>query len=198
MDELKEKIYEFSDLEPFEEIENGLGSFFNDIIIRKRGTLFYDEFRSIIMVLSNKCLAKACERYGMASHNHSAINLVRYANNDDFYFSEEDESSPFSYIHEQKIVREKSLNFRISASSITFLINIDLPIKISKFQLMILRLVIKYIRTLKTKEVFSNYEINIWDYNGKHIYSSDNDSVDKILSKNYEDQLVELTIRSKK
>ncbi|MBP5684048.1 MAG: hypothetical protein J6X02_02185 [Bacilli bacterium] len=198
MNEITETIYEFNEQQSQEELEQEFFPYFNDVFFRKRGNLFYNDFRSIIVVLPNRCAAKACERYGMATHNHSAINLIRYFNGNNFYFPEEDEKNSHSYIHEQKIVREEALNFKISASSITLLVNIELPVKINEFQLRIFRVVIDHIKHLKKQHAFSKYEINIWDYNGKHIYSSDNDREDKVLSDNYGDQLIDLTIQSKK
>ena len=198
MDQLKEKIYDFEDSSSIEEIEKGLIEYFDEINSRKRGKLFYNDFRSIILVLPDRCLAKSCERYGLASHNHSAINLIRYVEGDNLLYKEEDEKNPYSSLHERKIVREKCVRIRISASSDTLLTDIEFPIKNTEFQLKIIRLVISLIKGLKEKKSFSTFSINLWDYNGRHLYSSQTDDEDKVLSDNYYERIIEISKQSKK
>ena len=198
MEELKEKIYDFDETVSIEEIKRGLDPFFNDIYARKRGKLFYNDFRSIILVLPNRCLAKSCERYGLASHNHSAINLIRYIEGDNLYYDEDDEKNPFSSLTERKKIREECVRIRLSASSDTLLTDIEIPNKKNEFQLKIIRLVILIIKGLKEKNAFPSFSINLWDNNGRHVYSSQNDDEDKILSDDYEEEIIEISKQSKK
>ena len=117
---------------------------------------------------------------------------------DNLYYKEEDEKNPFASMTERRIVREQCVRIRISASSDTLLTDIEFPIKNNDFQLKIIRLVISFIKGLKEMKVFPTFNINLWDYNGRHIYSSQTDEEDKVLSDNYDDRIIEISKQSKK
>ncbi len=197
MDELKEKIYDFDETVSIDEIKRGLMPFFDDICSRKRGTLFYDDFRSLILVLPNRCLAKACERRGLASHNHSSVNLIRYANNDFSYFSEEDEKSPFTYFHEKNALRN-CLRLRLSASKDKLLLDVEIGDNSNEFQLKVLKIAIKYIKLIKEKDFFQEVEVNIWTYRGRSIYSSKRDEEELIFNDDFDNKIIEISQQSKK
>lgn len=190
---MKEKLIVFEDSMTDKDIIKSLIPFFNDIYAHKRGVMFTNDFRSVIVVFDNIGYAKVCERNGYASHTQSAINILRYKNNDNDYLSEEDMNNPFIYRSEQKELREQAYNFRFSASKDDFLLDIAVPPVNNQFQLKILRIVIKIIQELKQRQAFAKFTVNLWSGNEHLLYSSSMEEVDVIQNDDFDDKLIQIT-----
>ena len=190
---MKEKIIVFEDSMTDKEIVKTLIPFFNDIYAKKRGVMFKNDFRTVIVVFDNIGYAKICERNGYAPHTHSAINILRYKNNETDFLSEEDMNNPFLYRSEQKEIREHTYNFRISASKDDFLLDIAVPPVNNQFQLKILRIVIKIIQELKQRQAFAKFIVNLWSGNEHLLYSSSMEEVDVIQNDDFDDKLIQIT-----
>jgi len=197
MGELKEKIYDINTNMTDEEIKRILMPFFNDLIARKKNVLFTNDFKAIIMAFNDRCLAKVCERDGLASHNHSAINLVRYYNDDMYYYSEEDENNPYASMREKKIEKEV-LRMRFASSLDSILMDIQFADTNNEFQLRVLKIAIDFFKDIKKHNIFKNCIVNLWDSKGIRIYNSQNDLEDAILDDNFNNKLIEINEERKK
>lgn len=197
MDELKEKIYDINTEMTDEEIKRTLMPFFNDLITRKKNILFTNDFKSIIMAFNDRCLAKACERDGLATHNHSAINLVRYYNDDLYYYSEEDENNPYASMREKKMEREV-LRMRFASSLDSVLMDVQFGDSNNEFQLRVLKIVVDLFKGIKRNNIFNKCIVNLWDSKGIRIYNSQTDLEDAILDDHFDSKLIDINEQRKK
>ncbi len=184
---MREKVYEFNDSMTDEEISKELIPLFNDICARKRGKLFTNDLRSVILVFNDKAYAQICDRNGYASHTHASVNLVRRYNNDDNYFYEEDQNNPFSYRSDQKQIREEAFNFRFAADNTDLLLDIGISKEKKMFQLRLLRIIIKIVQDLKRNNMFSKFAVNLWSGNEHLVYASSSEEID---TKDFDDKLI--------
>lgn len=187
---MREKVYEINDSIIDEEIKRIFNPFFNDICARKRGKLFTNDLRSIIVVFKDKAYAQVCDRNGYASHTHASINLVRRYNNDDNYFYEEDQNNPFCYKSDQKQVREETISFKFSTDNTELLLDIGIPKDKNMFQLRMFSLIIKMVQYLKKNNKFSRFTVNLWSGNEHLIYSSSSEEKDIIDNVDFDNKLI--------
>ena len=195
---MKEKVIVFEDSMTDKEIVKALIPFFNDIYAKKRGEMFKSDYRSVIVVFDNIGYAKACERNGYAPHTHSAINILRYKNDETDFLSEEDMNNPFLYRSEQKEIREHAYNFRLSASKDDFLLDIAVPSVSNQFQLKVLKIVTKIVQVLKQNKAFEKFVVNLWTGNEHLLYSSSSEEVDVIQNEDFDEKLIQRIEEKKK
>ena len=174
---MKEKVLYFDNLTGMEEIEKTLIIFINDLIEKKRKTM-YDggSYKAVILNLPDKCGLKVTENNGLDSHHHSEINLFRFLNGNDNYLSVENMINPFLYRRDAEIIKEEDLSIRFSSALNGLLVELDIPRNYNEFQLTNLIIIMKLLRELKEHNNYNVVEIVMGVPNEKNkIYCQDLD-----------------------
>ncbi len=190
-DKLDETIYAFIETDNEEEINKKLTTFFKELVTRKRDDPFEGGIQAVIIILEDKCAMKVCERDGIGPHTNSAINLVKYLNNDHKYLSIIGTGLFKLSTKERNQIAREAVEARIldGKEELMFAINSKVEEK-SEFQIEILNKIINLCKTLKDNNTYKKVEI------GVHTPKDDIEFED-LTDKHYENIITSLTSQIK-
>ena len=133
---LSEKVYCSSDIN---ESDYELRMFFDELVFRKREDPVDGGLQAAMIVLSDRFAAKVNEEDGTSLHLSEFVNLVKYLNNDNKYFSQKAMKFPMLYSEQTDIISREGIEIRILDGEDTLMIAICSFSEINDYQKDILK-----------------------------------------------------------